>query len=165
MTRRPQGSTTLSRPCASTTRPSTTAASSTTFSTRIPPSRRGSPPWRRSPASSRPSTPFVHKCVLIRWFSPRLHTFASSSSQRTADQADYHVRRLEDVAGGKAQQTHAGVEEPVLPAVVAREGVSMNASVVLEAEPLVAVIQVRSAHEAMKAIANGDLGLRPGQAA
>src|SRR6267143_3912000 len=42
-----------SRPCASTTPKSTTAASSTTCSTRILRSRRGSPPWRRSPAFSR----------------------------------------------------------------------------------------------------------------
>ena len=40
----------------------------------------------------------------------------------------------------------------------------MGTSVVLEAEPLVAVLQVRSAYEAMEAIANGDLRFRPGQA-
>src|SRR5712692_10452838 len=40
--------------CASTIRPSTTAASSTTCSTPTRPSRSGSPRWRRSRASSRP---------------------------------------------------------------------------------------------------------------
>src|ERR1700704_6416127 len=54
MTSRRRSSITLSQPCASTTPPSTTEASSTISSTLIRPSKNESPPWKGSQPYSKP---------------------------------------------------------------------------------------------------------------
>ena len=71
---------------------------------------------------------------------------------------------VEDVDGREAEQPNARIEQSVLAAVVLGEGVAVGATVIFEAESLVAVVQVRPPDNSQETIANGYLRLRPRQA-
>lgn len=48
-----------------------------------------------------------------------------------------------DVGGGEAQKAESSIEQSVLPAIVLDQAVAVGASVELDAEPLVPVVEIR----------------------
>ena len=53
-----------------------------------------------------------------------------------------------DVGGGEVKQTVSGAEQPVLAAVVSDEAGAVDTAVVLDAEFLGGVVEIRAAQEA-----------------
>jgi len=67
--------------------------------------------------------------------------------QHRSDLAYYRFGVSENVRAGEAEQTDAGVEQPVLAPVVLGEGISVKASVVFDAQSVLLVIEIRAAYE------------------
>src|SRR5207245_4866842 len=75
------------------------------------------------------------------------------------------IRVSENIRAGEAKQTDAGIEQPVLAPVVLREGISVKASVVFDAQPVLLVIEIRAAYEPTPTVMDRHLCFWPRQSA
>ncbi|OLC20719.1 MAG: hypothetical protein AUH27_03410 [Chloroflexi bacterium 13_1_40CM_66_19] len=86
-------------------------------------------------------------------------------SQHRSDLTYYRIGVSENIRAGEAKQTDAGIEQPVLAPVVLREGISVKASVVFDAQPVLLVIEIRAAYEPTPTVMDRHLCLWPRQSA
>jgi hypothetical protein len=91
-------------------------------------------------------------CVIGRW------------SQGRTDLRDDDFRLTIDVGGCETQETKAGVDEEVLPAVVFNEALAVIAPVIFQDESRRRVIEVCPGHELLTTVAKVGLDLRVRQA-
>jgi len=70
------------------------------------------------------------------------------------------VRILEDIAGSKAKQPNSRGEESVLAAVVLGQAEAMHTPVVLDSEPVIRVVEIRTPDKSILSVVQRNLCLR-----
>ena len=90
--------------------------------------------------------------------------FGAALCQSIPDLRDDAIRTAEDVSGCEAEQPDTGQQQPILAPIVLNKAGSMRLAVVVNAQAVLAVVQVWTSKNGSGIVPNGDVHLRTGQA-